>query len=98
MYGFELTPIGIFPIGTRFSGLARVGLIFWYSDIAFGRGSADKGTKTKSGSSLVFGLGGKYDLYKRLGIRAEYTFYAIGKAKAVSGNFNVISLSGLVTF
>lgn len=96
--GFELTPTGTLPIGSRFSGLARVGLIFWHSEIAFGRGSADKGTKTKSGSSLVLGLGGKYDLYKRFGIRAEYTLYAIDKTKAGSGNFHVISVSGLITF
>jgi hypothetical protein len=96
--GFEFTPIGSLPVGKHLSVFARAGLIFWHSDIAFSHAYSDSGTRKKSGSSLILGLGAKYDLGKRFGVRAEYIFYAIDKAKAGSGNFNVVSINGVFAF
>jgi opacity protein-like surface antigen len=96
--GFELTPVGLVPVRRSLSILARGGLIFWHSDISYHFGESGNGTRKASGNALAAALGAQYVVKKRLGVRGEYSLYAIDKAKAGAGNYHVISLSGLVMF
>jgi hypothetical protein len=96
--GFELTPVGFLPLHSGFSILARGGVIFWHSDISYRFGESGNGAKKASGSALSAALGAQYVVKKRVGVRGEYSLYAVDKAKAGAGNYNVISLSGLVMF
>jgi len=96
--GFELTPVGLLPVGKHFSVFARGGLIFWHSDMTSRSADLGSSAKTESGSSLALGFGVKYDFSRQLGMRAEYTRYAIDKTKAGLGDFNVISVNGVFAF
>ena len=98
MSGFEFTPIGTLPISKHFSVLARAGLIFWHSDLAFNDGVTGGKTESKSGSSLVVGLGVKYDFNKKFAARAEYAYYAIDKAKAGAGMSHVVMINVIRAF
>jgi hypothetical protein len=96
--GFEVTPVVLLHLGAGLSALARAGLIFWNSDASYHFTSLEEGTKSESGSSLTWSLGARYDLVGPLGVRAEYTRYAVDKTKGGAGDFNVIGLSAVVGF
>jgi opacity protein-like surface antigen len=96
--GFEVTPVVLLHLGAGLSALARAGLIFWNSAASYHYTSLEDGTKSESGSSLTWSLGARYDLVGPLGVRAEYTRYAVDKTKGGAGNFNVILLSAVVGF
>lgn len=96
--GFDLTPIGFFPFGRHLSVFARLGYVFWSSDIKFNYEIEGSGAKDESGSSLAMGLGVKYNLNRYLGLRAEYTRYAIDKAKAGLGDWNLLMINGIFAF
>jgi opacity protein-like surface antigen len=96
--GFELTPVGSLPIGKGLSLFARAGLVFWHSDISYRFAVPGSGTQKESGTSLALSLGAHYAFSKQWGARAEYSLYAIDKAKAGAGGFGVMSLSGTFAF
>jgi hypothetical protein len=96
--GFELGPVGIVPVGRHFSLLARAGLIFWRSDICFSHGDSGSGAVRESGTDLSLSLGARCDFSRRFGVRAEYSRYAIDKSRAGAGDFDVVTISGVVTF
>ena len=71
--GFELTGIGMLPIGDRFSVLARAGLFHWNVDAKDGSGLV--GSASASGTDLTFGFGVKFDFTKDFAIRGEWQRY-----------------------
>jgi OmpA-OmpF porin, OOP family len=71
--GFELTGIGMLPLGDRFSLLARAGLFHWNVDAKDGTGLI--GSATASGTDLTFGFGAKFDFTKDFAIRGEWQRY-----------------------
>ncbi len=98
--GFDVTPIGDLPFNKRFSIFARAGLVFWRSKMTFTPRVSPEApwTETQTASNLAMGFGAKYDIARYLGIRAEYTRYAISKFKAGVGDYNCIWISGLFVF
>ncbi len=96
--GFELTPVGLLPIGKGLSLFARAGAVFWHSDISYRYAVLGSGTSKESGTSLALSLGADYAFGSRWGARAEYSLYAIDKAKAGAGDFGVMSISGTFAF
>ena len=97
--GFEFTPIGLLSVGKHLTAFARGGIIFWHSDMVTARfGGPGSGTKKESGASPALGIGVEYDLNEYLGLRAEYTRYAVDKAKAGLGDFNFLALNGVFAF
>jgi OOP family OmpA-OmpF porin len=71
--GFELTGIGMLPIGDRFSVLAKAGLFHWNVDAKDGTGLV--GSASASGTDLTFGFGVKFDFTKDFAIRGEWQRY-----------------------
>ena len=86
------------PIGKAFSVYGRGGLVFWQSDLKHRFTAIGEGSEDKSGNDLVAGLGARYAFSKRIAARAEYSLYAIDKAKAGAGDYGVISLAGVYSF
>lgn len=98
MRGFEFAPVGFLPVGKDFWVFAGAGLISWSSDMTTYSAMFGTDTKSVSGSSLALSFGVNYDFSKKIGLRAEYTRYAIDKAKAGAGDFNAISINGVFAF
>jgi hypothetical protein len=96
--GLELTPVGFLPVHRGLSFLARGGLIFWHSDISYRFEESGNGANKTSGNALSAAFGAQYVVKKKVGVRADYSLYAIDKAKAGAGDYSVISFSGLVMF
>jgi opacity protein-like surface antigen len=96
--GVDVAALGYLPLASKLSGFARLGLIFWSSDIAFELADDFNGTGSATGSGLAFGLGAQYDIHRSVGVRAEYTRYAVDKGEAGLGDFNFIGLSIFAAF
>ncbi|SRR5713226_3488379 len=96
--GLEFTAIGSLPVGKDFSVLARGGLISWSSDTTVCLGGLGCGSASTTGSDFVLGVGARYDFSKQFGVRAEYTMYNIDKVAAGTGDFKVLSISGVISF
>ncbi len=96
--GLEFTAIGSLPVGKDFSVFGRGGLIFWHSDVTSRITGLGSGSKSQSGTDVALGFGVNYDFTKHVGLRAEFTLYDIDKVKAGSGDFQVISVSGVIGF
>jgi opacity protein-like surface antigen len=96
--GVEFTPVGSLPVARGLSLFARGGAIFWRSDIGYRFTASGSGTEKESGTNLALSLGARYALSRRWGVRAEYSLYAIDKAKAGAGGFGVASISGSLVF
>jgi hypothetical protein len=94
---FEIAPVGILPVGRNLSLFLRPGLVFWSSDISYNYASGS-GTGDESGSAFSVSVGAEYFIARQFGVRAEYSRCAIDKGEAGSGDYNLISLSGLFAF
>ena len=94
--GFDLTPVGTLPIGSGFSAFGRAGLIFWQSEMTSVSPGEEDRTSSSSASNLVLGLGVKYEIGRYMGLRAEFTRYAVSKFGAGLGDLNFISISGIL--
>ena len=98
MSGFEVGPVGFLPLSKVFTVFARVGFIFWSSDKTTRSTISGISTGDESGNNLALSLGARYNLIDQVGVRAEYTRYAVDKAKAGAGDFNAISASLVFAF
>ena len=96
--GFDVTMAGSLPLGSDVSVFARGGLIFWHSDVTYHLTVPGTGSRTRSGTDLVLGLGANYDFTRTLAFRAEFSLYDIDKTKAGSGDFKVVSMSAVFLF
>jgi OmpA-OmpF porin, OOP family len=96
--GFELALVGTLPLGKGFSALAKGGKLFWKSEMASQITYVTNGTASETGNCLALGFGLKYEIAKRLAIRAEFTRYTVDKTKAGVGDLNFISINGLFMF
>lgn len=72
---WSMSAVGIFPLSNRFSLLGKAGLCRW-NDRAFAYEVGGPVYPSGSiGTDLTVGLGTKYEVNKRLGIRAEWERY-----------------------
>ena len=95
--GYDLTALGYLPLVGNLTAFARGGIMVWSTDMTWSMPDADS-TGNKSGTNLTLGFGGQYIFGRSLGVRAEYTRYAIDKAKAGLGDFNVLSANVFFAF
>lgn len=72
--GFNLSAMGILPVGEKFNLFAKVGMIFWDADIS------GKGGGSDSGEDFSWGIGGGFNFTDNFGIRAEYQGFDIDEA------------------
>jgi hypothetical protein len=94
--GVDIAALGILPIGKKLSGFVRAGFVFWSADLKYGANDTDSSAASQSGNDLTLGVGGQYYLGRTIGVRAEYTRYAIDKSKAGIGDFNVFAINILI--
>jgi len=72
--GFNLSAMGILPVGEKFNLFAKLGMIFWDADVSgAGRGS-------DSGEDFSWGVGAGYDFTDQFGARLEYQGFEIEDA------------------
>lgn len=69
--GFNLSGMGILPVGEKFSLFAKLGMIFWDADL----GGVERGSD--SGEDFSWGVGGGYDFTDQFGMRLEYQGFEI---------------------
>lgn len=70
--GFNLSAMGILPVGERFSLFAKLGMIAWDADAP--------GIGSDSGEDLSWGIGGGYAFTDQFGMRLEYQGFEIEDA------------------
>jgi OOP family OmpA-OmpF porin len=69
--GFNLSGVGILPIGEKFNLFAKLGMIFWDADLGgFERGS-------DSGEDFSWGIGAGFSFTDQFGMRIEYQGFEI---------------------
>lgn len=96
--GPYLDLVGILPISERFSGLARVGAHYAYTDGSFvgtGAVTTPSSNPDKWSGNYKFGLGLQYSLTQSLGVRLEAERYRIDDTVDSKGDIDLYSL-GLV--
>jgi OOP family OmpA-OmpF porin len=75
--------VGILPLGERFDVFAKLGIGYWTADLATSgtfSGAAPRSTDS-SGTDPIAGLGARFNITGRWGIRAEWErFFNIGSA------------------
>lgn len=84
--GFNLSGVGILPIGEKFGLFAKLGMIFWD---AKARGFGDD-----SGEDFSWGIGAGYSFTDQFGMQLEYQGFEIEDTDSV----DMISLSASWTF
>jgi OmpA-OmpF porin, OOP family len=72
--GFNLSAMGILPVGEKFNVFAKLGMIFWDADL----GGAGRGSE--SGEDFSWGVGAGYDFTDQFGARVEYQGFEIEDA------------------
>ncbi|HKQ61058.1 MAG TPA: outer membrane beta-barrel protein [Candidatus Polarisedimenticolaceae bacterium] len=75
--GWDVSVLGIVPLGQRFEVFARYGKIKWDSTLA----SANPVLNSEAdGKDRAYGIGGAFRIFDSLQVRAEYERYDIGSA------------------
>jgi OOP family OmpA-OmpF porin len=80
--GFNLSAMGILPVGEKFNVFAKLGMIFWDADLSGAARGSD------SGEDFSWGVGAGYDFTDQFGARLEYQGFEIEDADG-----DMISLS-----
>ncbi len=96
--GFDVTPVGSVPLVKSLSAFARVGVVFWQSEMSYLYSALGTGTTKKSGTGLALGLGLEYGITRNVLLRGEGALYGIDKGKAGAGDSKVATLSGRFAF
>lgn len=86
--GFNLSGVGILPLGEKFNLFAKLGMIFWDAS-ARGKGGGDD-----SGEDFSWGIGGGYSFTDHFGVRVEYQGFEIEDSDTV----DMISLGATWAF
>lgn len=74
--GFNLSIVGVAPIGERFSLFAKVGMVFW--DVDFIEDfDGDVTVYNDSGEDLSWGLGAGFNFTDQFGARIEYQSFDV---------------------
>ncbi len=71
--GFEVAAVGNFPINSQFSLFGKVGLLAWDTKNNFPNGGSDNTT----GTDVLFGVGGQYEISGNLAVRASWERYSM---------------------
>jgi OOP family OmpA-OmpF porin len=96
--GFGLDAVGTWPVTEQVGVIGRVGIFAWTLDASANTsrkfiGSVSE-TDKPTGTGFDFGVGGKYDVDKNLGIRAEIQkFASIGNGTTGKSDVYLISAS-----
>ncbi len=85
--GFAFHGVGSIPVGERFSILARIGVMFWESDIRVAGLQAND-----DGTDIAWGLGASYRLADTIDLRAEWERYDAG------ADIDLVTVGGVVHF
>lgn len=96
--GFEVAPTGTLPITGGLSAFARVGVVFWRSEIEHQFTALSSGTVDESGSSLALAVGLEYAVVRHVLVRLEGALYSIDKAKSGAGDDKVVMLGARYAF
>ncbi len=96
--GIDVTPVGSLPIIGSLSTFARVGVIFWKSEMSYLYTAQGSGTTNKSGTGLALALGFEYGITRHVLLRGEGALYAIDKGKAGAGESKIATVSGRFGF
>ena len=75
MSGWNLSGMGILPIGEKFNVFAKLGIIFWDAEL---RGFGDD-----SGEDFSWGIGGGFSFTDHFGVRLEYQGFEIEDSDTV---------------
>ena len=67
--GFNLSGVGILPVGEKFSLFAKLGMIFWDAD--------SNGFGDDSGEDFSWGVGAGYSFTEQFGMQLEYQGFEI---------------------
>jgi opacity protein-like surface antigen len=73
--GFNLSGVGILPVGEKFSLFAKLGMIFWDAD--------SNGFGDDSGEDFSWGIGAGYSFTEQFGMQLEYQGFEIEDADTV---------------
>jgi len=73
--GFNLSGVGILPVGEKFSLFAKLGMIFWDADT--------NGFGDDSGEDFSWGIGAGYSFTDQFGMQLEYQGFEIEDADTV---------------
>ena len=68
---WSLSGVGILPLGSNFSLLGKAGLCRW-DDRAYAEEGGVPYEVYTTGTSLTYGVGAKYDINEKFGVRAEW--------------------------
>ncbi len=96
--GFEIAPTGTLPITGGLSGFARVGVVFWRSEIEHQFTALSSGTVDESGSSLALAAGLEYAVVRHVLVRLEGALYSIDKTKSGAGDDKVVMIGARYAF
>ena len=103
--GPTLAVLGALPLGSQFEIFARAGILFSKVDLhastfVSGEGQMASGSATQSANSVdpLLGAGLAWNVTKQFKIRAEYTRYSNVGDKDKTGQTNIDTFGGGVTF
>jgi OmpA-OmpF porin, OOP family len=85
---WQLAVVGTLPVGNGFSLIGKAGLDRWSTKF-----TTTTISPSGSGSSLLLGIGGQYDINKSVAIRGQYEIHEAGNISTVQGFGKVSMLS-----
>lgn len=74
--GFSASGVGTWPVGQKFSVLGKLGLAQQSFAASVVSGAAQQ-SRNASGTTLLMGVGGEYEISKNLLLRAEYEYFGL---------------------
>ena len=90
---WELVAVGMLPLAERFSLYGKLGLYRADTDIEVNFVSLGSVTDSDSNTDLTFGIGVRFDITPRLGVRLEWQRYSgVSAADFDDGDVDVMSL------
>ncbi len=90
--GFNLSAVGILPIGEQFNVFAKLGLLFWDADgtLRYSNSLGDSETERlgESDNDFSWGIGAGFDFTENFGVLVEYQGFKLDDADAdlISGS------------
>jgi OOP family OmpA-OmpF porin len=69
--GWNLSGVGILPVGEKFNVFAKLGMIFWDADLGGMESASD------SGEDFSWGIGAGYSFTEQFGMQLEYQGFEI---------------------
>jgi OmpA-OmpF porin, OOP family len=96
--GFMVAAVGSIPIAERFALLGKVGLFRWDVDVRASSSVFGTGSVSKTGTDLMFGLGGSMNLGRNLAVRVEWERFNDVGDENVTGEGDIDLLSASIVF